>query len=58
MKNKDVREYAKKAGVMLWQIAYELGMTDGTFSRKLRRELPDAEKEKIRQIIARLREAS
>ena len=51
MKNTDIREAAKKAGVHLWQIAEELGMNDGNFSRKLRRELPPCEREKIVQII-------
>ena len=34
MKNKDIREYAKRHGVKLWQIAAELNMNDGNFSRK------------------------
>lgn len=39
MKNKDIREYAKSHGIKLWQIAAELNMNDGNFSRKLRYEL-------------------
>ena len=59
MKNKDVREAAKAAGVKLWQIADKLGITDGNFSRKLRKELPEAEKQKILLIIDELsREAA
>lgn len=54
MKNNDIRKAAKIAGVFLWQIAAELGMNDGNFSRKLRKELPSAEKEKILAIIERL----
>lgn len=54
MKNKDVRLAAKKAGVFLWQVANEYGVNDGNFSRKLRKELPTAEKEKILAIIERL----
>ena len=49
--NADIRDKAKKCGVKLWQIADELGITDGNFSRKLRRELPDAEKTQIFEII-------
>lgn len=52
--NQDVRELAAKKGVRLWQLAYELGMEDYNFSRKLRRELPADEKEKIFSIIERL----
>lgn len=54
MKNQDVRAAAKQAGVFLWQIAAELGVNDGNFSRKLRKELPNEEKEKIMGIIEKL----
>lgn len=54
MKNQDVRMAAKQAGVFLWQIAAELGINDGNFSRKLRKELPATEKERIMEIIERL----
>ena len=49
--NKDIREAAASAGVFLWQVAEAIGVTDGTFSRKLRRELPDDDKAAILQII-------
>lgn len=58
MKNLDIRTEAKNAGVKLWQIADELGMTDGSFSRKLRKELNPEEKTKIKSIIAKLKGAS
>ena len=51
MYNKEIREAAKAAGVKLWQIAAVLGVNDGNFSRKLRRELPQEEKAKILIII-------
>lgn len=51
MYNKDIREYAAERGIRLWQIAEAIGINDGNFSRKLRRELPQAEKEKILNII-------
>lgn len=51
MRNQDIREAAKAAGVRLWQVADAYGVNDGNFSRKLRRELPQAEKEKILAII-------
>lgn len=54
MKNKDIRLAAKEAGVYLWQISAEYGVNDSNFSRKLRQELPAAEKEKIFAIIERL----
>jgi hypothetical protein len=52
--NADIRQVAHAAGVKLWEIANVLDLNDGNFSRKLRYELPDAEKVKIRDIIARL----
>ena len=54
MCNKEIREAAKKAGVHLWQVAEACGINDGNFSRKLRQELPQEEKEKILEIIDRL----
>ena len=54
MCNKEIREAAKQAGVCLWQIAERLGMNDGNFSRKLRLELTQEEREEIMGIIAEL----
>lgn len=51
MCNKEIRQYAAKNKVRLWQIAERLGINDGNFSRKLRKELPQEEQEKIRAII-------
>lgn len=52
--NKEIRDAARNAGVRLWQIADCIGMNDGNFSRKLRRELPDQEKKEILEIIKTL----
>lgn len=49
--NSDIRNYAKKKGVLLWEIAYRLDINDGNFSRRLRRELSAEEKSRIRAII-------
>lgn len=54
MNNLDIRETAEKANVKLWRIADYLGITDGNFSRKLRKELPKEEKQKIFSIINKL----
>lgn len=50
-KNEEVRQLAKDRGVKLWEIAEKLGCADATLSRKLRRELPEAEKKAILDII-------
>lgn len=52
--NKQIRNAAKEAGICLWQVAEKLGINDGNFSRKLRCELPSAEREKILDIIREL----
>lgn len=49
--NDAIRATAKEHGVKLWQIAERVGMNDGNFSRKLRRELPEDEQQRIIQII-------
>ena len=54
MNNQDIRSAATAAGVKLWQIADNRGLADFNFSRKLRKELPQEEKEKIFSIIERL----
>lgn len=54
MNNQDIRHTATEAGVKLWQIADALGMADCSFSRKLRKDLPQDEKAKIFAIIQRL----
>lgn len=54
MKNDDIREHAKKSGVFLWQVAEAIGVNDGNFSRKLRRELPAEERDNILNVIDRL----
>lgn len=54
MCNVDIRNTAAGNGVRLWQIAEALGIADCNFSRKLRKELPEDEKQKIFGIIAEL----
>ncbi len=54
MQNQDIRRAAAGAGVKLWQIAEALGIADCSFSRKLRRELPQEEKDRIISIIREL----
>lgn len=54
MCNQDIRQTATELSVRLWQIADALGITDSSFSRKLRKELSQEEKEKIFSIIEKL----
>ena len=45
--NVDIREEVKNKGVHFWEVAEALEIQDSALSRKLRRELPQAEKEKV-----------
>lgn len=54
--NNDIKLLAAGAGVKLWQIAKELNVRDDSFSRKLRKELSDDEKQRIFNIINELKE--
>ena len=53
-KNATIRKAAKDHRVFLWQIAEELGISEFTLCRKLRKELPEAEQEKILSLIREL----
>lgn len=51
MSNKEIRNAAGGHGLKLWQVAEAIGMNESAFSRKMRKELPQAEKEKILSVI-------
>lgn len=51
MENVKIREKAKISGVKHWEIAEALGIGEATLTRKLRRELPKQEQEKILGLI-------
>jgi len=51
MSNLEIREALQKSKMKQWQLADLLGMSEFTLSRKLRKELSKADKEKIKQII-------
>lgn len=55
MRNVEIRRAAKERSVHLWEIAEALGIADATFSRRLRRELPEPEKQKIFGVIEKLK---
>lgn len=54
MSNNGIRKSAKENGVKLWELADALGVSEATVTRKLRRELPDVEQEKVLTIIAEI----
>lgn len=53
--NQDIREKILKSHLKYWQIAEQLNINDGNFSRMLRKELPKEAKEKINNIIKTIR---
>lgn len=53
--NLDIRREAKAVGVHLWECAEFLDMHDSNFYRKLRRELPQDEKDRILTFIRQTR---
>lgn len=52
--NLDIRAKAKGAGVKLWEIADRLNISEPSITRKLRHELPQAEKDRIFSIIEKI----
>lgn len=53
--NCEVRTAARIAGVMLWQIASLLGVSESTMTRKMRTEMTAEEKDQILAIIENLK---
>lgn len=51
MENLEIRRKLKETKVMQWQVADKLGVSEMTLVRKLRYELPEAEKQKIYSVI-------
>ena len=56
MFNKEIRTYVQEKGIYLWEIAEALHINDGNFSRRLRKELPEIQKQQIIRIIDELAE--
>ena len=49
-----IRAEAKKNGVCLWEIADRFGVSEMTVTRKLRRELGDAERNQFLSAISEI----
>lgn len=52
--NTDIRTTAKEKKVRFWEVAEYLKISEPTMTRKLRKELPDSEKQEIFKIIDEL----
>ena len=55
MTNIEIRQAIKNEKIKYWQVAEKMGINDGNFSRKLRKELPKSEKTKILEIIENIK---
>lgn len=58
MANMQIRLAARGAGVPLWRIAQEMGISEPTITRKLRKELPEEEQARILTIIERIKDGA
>jgi len=56
--NREIRDLIQNKRIRYWEVAAALNTTDSTLSKKLRRELPNEEKEKIKNIIEQISKAS
>lgn len=56
MNNEVIRRHAKEKGVFLWELAASVGVTDSTFSRKLRKQFSEGEIEALIQMIDEIAE--
>ena len=54
MKNRELKDYIKSRGVYLWQVAAKLGVSDITFTKRLRFELSEKDKVKILALVEEL----
>lgn len=54
MENETIRKEAKRLGVKHWQIADFIGVSEQTFMRRLRKELPSGQQEEILCAIRQL----
>lgn len=49
--NFEIRDECRQHNVKLWELAEEIGVSEATMTRKLRRELPHEQQEHILTVI-------
>ena len=54
--NEEIRRAIKEKGIKQWEVADLLGIGETSLVRKLRKELPEKEKERILTVIENLGE--
>ena len=54
MSGQEIKALILSSGLKCWQVADELGMADGNFSRRLRKPFDEKAVEKVKAAIAKL----
>jgi predicted DNA binding protein len=57
-RNNELKFYAANKGVRLWQVAEKFGITDATFSRKLRKEFSKKDADKFKKYVDEIADES
>lgn len=55
MRNKDLREEFRIADVRQWEVADAIGISEMTFAKWLRKELPEEKKKLVREAILKVK---
>ncbi|MBR0529384.1 MAG: hypothetical protein IJJ76_06420 [Ruminococcus sp.] len=55
MNGNEVKQLIISSGVRCWQVAELWGLSDGNFSRRLRKPFNDEEVERVKKIIAEIK---
>ena len=55
MENLNIRQKIKEAGLKQWEVAEAYGISEGNFSRLMRRELSPERRQRVLDVIERLR---
>lgn len=56
MSGADIKKRIKGAGLKVWQVAKAYGVTDATFSRKLRNDFDEESTKRVLDIIESLKQ--
>lgn len=54
VRNKSIRDMMKKAGLFQWEVAEAMNWNEYSFSKALRRKLPEDKKQEVIRAICKL----
>lgn len=55
MTGTEIKQRILDANLKIWQVAYSFGITDGNFSRRLRKDFSEDDTERVLRIIDELK---